>query len=105
MSDASITYLECPEPFKVGEYNGRDILQFGGYRVDLGGFAYLQPHTGIPGTIGAELLPLDDPDIRAALIVAAEEARDKMKAERGDSQSGADHPESISAVEKAEEGE
>lgn len=75
---AIVDYVKPPNgSFEVGEWDGETIYCFGAYKVRLGDFTYLISHTGSRGTIGAEPLPLDDPEVRAHLIEEAERARDR----------------------------
>lgn len=72
----NVTYSENKLPYKVGEYDGRDILNLGAYRVEWpDGFCVLISHNGTPGTVGASPLDLDDASERQIVLDRAEEIR------------------------------
>ena len=72
----NVTYSENKLPYKVGEYDGRDILNLGAYRVEWPDrFCVLIPHNGTPGTVGAFPLDLDDARERQIVLDRAEEIR------------------------------
>lgn len=71
-----VTYVPT-QPFKVGEYDGDDILLFGHYKVRLDdGMTALLPHAGFRHTVSADPMPVDDPGVREHLVVAAERLRE-----------------------------
>jgi hypothetical protein len=78
MTEPVLSYIEAPNvPFEVGSYDGKPILMYGAYRVRLSdGFTCLLPHSGMPGTVGADRLPLKNPHVRQQLIAAAERHRE-----------------------------
>lgn len=70
---ATVEYVPAEELLEIGMYDGSAIMMLGHYRVDLGDFVYLSPHTGFIGTVSAE--PIDDPEFASFLISTAEDLR------------------------------
>jgi hypothetical protein len=75
----SAVYVPLDEPLQVGSYRGKPIMVFGYYKVTLGSFTYLSPHTATPGTVSEPPVDLKaNPGFVDDLHWAARLAREQL---------------------------